>query len=141
MPLLFLMATLPMTDITKILFSWFDFLHFALNLKLPKIKLMTLREVSRSGSRYMNGMSFFLCEMQSNRSTEFTINICPTMSRLARSQFMLCYILLRPSELWAQFGLIRHFRWNATAVRSCTTSEADSSPMQALTSMLPAKHS
>jgi len=61
------------------------------------------------------------------------------MSRVAHSQFMLCYILLQPSELWAQFGLIGHFRWNATVARSCTTSEANGSPMQASTSTLPSQ--
>ena len=104
-----------MTDITKILFSWFDFLHFASNLKLPKIKLMTLRKVSRSGSRYMNSTSFFLCQMPSDKLAEFIINICLTVSCVAHSQFMLCYILLRPSELcmgpvWAYwaFPMERH---------------------------------
>jgi hypothetical protein len=135
------MAGLSMNDITNISFSWFNFLCFVSNLKLPKIKLMTLREVSRSGSKSMNGTSFFLCQMPSDKSAEFTINICPAMSCVAHSQFMLCYILLRPSELWVQFGLIGHFQWNATVVRSCATSEADGFPMQASTSTLPPKHS
>jgi hypothetical protein len=77
LPLLFLMAGLSMNNITKISFSWFNFLCFVSNLKLPMIKLMTSREVSRSGSRSMNGMSFSLCQMPSDKSQ----NLLPTYAQ------------------------------------------------------------
>ena len=102
-----------------------------------KITQEKINDLERGGLRSMNGMSFYLCQTPSDKSAEFTINICRAVLHVAHSQFMLCCILLRPSELWAHFGLIGHFQWNATVVRFCTTSEADGSSMRASTSMLP----
>ena len=114
LPLLFLMARLPMTNITNISFSWFNLLHFASNLKLPKIKLMTLREVYRSVKVYewykllsLPDAIWQVSRIYYQHMPNY-VTSCLTMLHVAHSQFMLCYILLQPSELWAQFGLIGH---------------------------------